>query len=79
MAMALERHRHFFSETSRSYRFETLSPAAANVSIHWEKINSAFKVEAELAKPPHLAKDRLTKKNRQDLQIHLSLRRILHP
>jgi len=32
------------------------------MAIDWEKINSAFKVEAEPAKPPHLAKDRLTKK-----------------
>jgi len=40
-----------FPETSRSYSFEMLSPATANVAIHWEKINSAFKVEAEPAKP----------------------------
>jgi hypothetical protein len=46
------------------------SPAAANVAIHWEKINSAFKVEAEPAKDAASGKRPTDKKNRQDLQIH---------
>jgi len=33
-----------------SYSFEMLSPASANVVVHWEKIKTAFKVEAEPAK-----------------------------
>jgi pimeloyl-ACP methyl ester carboxylesterase len=33
-----------------SYSFEMLSPTAANVAVHWEKIKTAFKVEAESAK-----------------------------
>jgi pimeloyl-ACP methyl ester carboxylesterase len=33
-----------------SYSLEMLSPVSANVFIHWEKIKTAFKVEAEPAK-----------------------------
>jgi pimeloyl-ACP methyl ester carboxylesterase len=33
-----------------SYSFEVLSPNAANVIIHWEKVKAAFKVEPEPAK-----------------------------
>jgi pimeloyl-ACP methyl ester carboxylesterase len=33
------------------YSFEILSPTAANVIIHWEKIKVPFKVELEPAKP----------------------------
>src|SRR5262245_13605738 len=33
-----------------SYSFEMLSPASANVVVHWEKIKIAFKVESEPAK-----------------------------
>ncbi len=33
-----------------SYGFEMLSPTAANVVVHWEKIRVPFKVEAEPAK-----------------------------
>jgi pimeloyl-ACP methyl ester carboxylesterase len=33
-----------------SYSFEMLSPASANVVVHWEKIKTAFKVEPEPAK-----------------------------
>src|SRR5215475_8881190 len=57
------------TETSRSYSFEMLSRAAANVTIHWDKINSAFKVEAETAMAAS-GKRPADKKNRQDLQIY---------
>ena len=33
-----------------SYNIELLSPTSANVVVHWEKIKTAFKVEAEPAK-----------------------------
>lgn len=33
-----------------SYSFEMISPASANVVVHWEKIKAAFKVEVEPAK-----------------------------
>jgi pimeloyl-ACP methyl ester carboxylesterase len=33
-----------------SYNFEILSPTSANVVVHWEKIKTAFKIEAEPAK-----------------------------
>jgi pimeloyl-ACP methyl ester carboxylesterase len=33
-----------------SYNFEMLSPTSANAVIHWEKIKTAFKIEAEPAK-----------------------------
>jgi pimeloyl-ACP methyl ester carboxylesterase len=33
-----------------SYNFEMLTPTSANVVVHWEKIKTAFKVEAEPAK-----------------------------
>jgi pimeloyl-ACP methyl ester carboxylesterase len=33
-----------------SYSFEMLSPTSANVVVHWEKIKTPFKIEAEPAK-----------------------------
>jgi pimeloyl-ACP methyl ester carboxylesterase len=33
-----------------SYSFEMLSPTSANLVVHWEKIKTAFKVEAEAVK-----------------------------